>query len=178
VEKNGGRIDIHESALLNSDPSGYHVAMPFETTLIADTPGSLITIGEGCRIHGTYVHAWKKVEIGRNVLIAAGTNIVDSNGHSAAVRYARFRKHFRDQPEAITIGDFVWIGMGCAILKGVEIGECAIVSAGAVVTEPIPPFAVVAGNPAKVVHVLDRDKALPEDYPLDELSQEEGFYIY
>lgn len=54
---NKGNIDVHPSVLLNSDPVGYHVGMPFETTLIADRPDSLIKIGENTRIHGTYIHA-------------------------------------------------------------------------------------------------------------------------
>jgi len=178
IEKHGGQIEVHETTLLNSSQHGYHVGMPFETTLIADAPGALIRIGESCRIHGTYIHAWDQVLIGKKVLIAAGTNIVDSNGHSANARYARFRPHFRDSPKAITIGDFVWIGMNCIIMKGVEIGECAIVSAGSVVTESVPAFAIVAGNPAKVVRTLDPAEALPEDYPLSRLASEEDFYTY
>jgi acetyltransferase-like isoleucine patch superfamily enzyme len=178
MEKNGGTIQIHSSAVLNSAQEGYHVGMPFDTTLIADAPGALITIGENCRIHGSYIHAWKKISIGRCVLIAAGTNIVDSNGHSANVRYARFRRNFRDTPKAICIGDFVWIGMNCSILKGVEIGECAIISAGSVVKESVPPFSVVEGNPAKVIHVYDSKEALNESCSLEILAQEEGYYSY
>lgn len=178
IEKNGGRIDVHPGAFLNSYQEGYHVGMPFETTLIADAPGALIQIGDGCRIHGTYIHAWKEVIVGRKVLIAAGTNIVDSNGHSADIRYARFRQNFKDRPAGVRIGDFAWIGMNCSILKGVDIGECAIVSAGSVVKESVPPFSVVEGNPARIVHVFEPEKALPEDYPLEKISAEEGYFVY
>ena len=51
----------------------------------------------------------------------------------------------------ITIGDGVWIGARAIILPGVTIGEGAVVAAGAVVTKDVEPWAVVAGNPAKVV---------------------------
>ena len=111
-------------------------------------------------------------------MIAAGTNIVDSNGHSTNIRYARFRRNFRDKPKPIYIADFVWIGMNCSILKGVEIGECAIISAGSVVKESVPPFSVVEGNPAKVIHVYDSEEALEETYPLEKLALEEGYYNY
>jgi len=178
VERNGGTIKLHPTILLNSLQDGYHVGMPFETTLIADRPDAVIIIGENCRIHGTYVHAWKKIEIGRSVLIAAGTNIVDSNGHSGKIKYARFRQNFQDTPKEIKIGDYVWIGMNCTILKGVDIGECAIVSAGSVVRESVPPFSVVEGNPARVVHIFDSKDALEETYPLEKLSSEEGFFTY
>jgi len=178
IEKNGGRIVIHPSVLLNSLQDGYHIGMPFSTTLLADVPGSLITIGEHCRIHGCYIHAWDRIIIGRNVLIAAGTNIVDSHGHSTSIKYAKFRKNFRDRPQAICIGNFVWIGASCHILKGVEIGDCAIISAGSVVKESVPPFSVVEGNPAKVIHVYEPGEALDESFPIEKLALENDYYDY
>jgi acetyltransferase-like isoleucine patch superfamily enzyme len=178
IEREGGVVQVHPTVTLNSLQEGYHVGIPFETTLIADAPGSLISIGENCRIHGSYLHAWEKIVIGRGVLIAAGTNIVDSSGHSTNIRYARFRRNFRDKPKPILIGDFVWIGMNCSILKGVEIGECAIISAGSVVKESVPPFSVVEGNPAKVIHVYDSKEALDESFPIEILASEEGYYNY
>lgn len=51
----------------------------------------------------------------------------------------------------IVIGDHVWIGMNVIVLKGVTIGEGAVVSAGSVVTKDVPPHSLVAGVPAKVV---------------------------
>ena len=61
-----------------------------------------------------------------------------------------------EQPEAvgkggIIIGDDVWIGYRATILDGVTIGQGAVVAAGAVVTKNVPPYAVVAGIPARVV---------------------------
>ncbi|MDF1579416.1 MAG: acyltransferase [Desulfuromonadales bacterium] len=178
LERHGGRIEVDPSAFLNSLQEGYHVGMPFETTLIADAPEALIRIGEGCRIHGVYIHAWERVTLGKKVLVAAGTTIVDSNGHSTNIRHARFRQNFKDQAKPINIGDYVWIGMNSLIFKGVEIGECAIVSAGSVVKDSVPAFSVVEGNPARVVHVYDPNEALPADYPLEKLSSEKGFFIY
>lgn len=178
IGRNGGIVDVHPTVLLNSRQEGYHVGMPFETTLIADAPGALIRIGEGCRIHGAYIHAWDSIEIGRNVLIAAGTNIVDSNGHSADVKFARYRQFIKDEPRCIKIGDYVWIGMNAMILKGVEIGECSIVAAGAVVKVSVPPFTVVEGNPAKIIRKINSEECLPEGYPLEILAQEKGFYKY
>ena len=54
----------------------------------------------------------------------------------------------------IVINDYAWINFNSIILKGVTIGEGAIVAAGAVVTQDVPPFTLVAGNPAKVVKKL------------------------
>ncbi len=65
----------------------------------------------------------------------------------------------KDQPEQsadIHLGDDVWMGVNCVVLKGVSIGTGAIVAAGAVVTRDVPPFAVVAGVPAKILHFRNR----------------------
>lgn len=51
----------------------------------------------------------------------------------------------------VTIGSDVWLGSGCLILSGVEIGHGAVVGARAVVTRDVPAYAVVAGNPARVI---------------------------
>jgi len=51
----------------------------------------------------------------------------------------------------IIIGDHVWIGMNVTVLKGVTIGDGAVVAAGSMVTKDVPPHSLVAGVPAKVV---------------------------
>ena len=56
------------------------------------------------------------------------------------------------------IGDRVWIAYGVLVLPNLTIGEGAVVAAGAVVTKPVEPYAIVAGNPAKVVG--ERPKSL------------------
>ncbi len=62
----------------------------------------------------------------------------------------------------VTIGNDVWIGMESIILSGVTIGDGAVIGLRAVVTKNVPPYAVVAGNPARIVkkrfkdHIIDR----------------------
>ena len=58
----------------------------------------------------------------------------------------------------IKICDNAWIGMNCIILKGVTIGEGAIVGAGSVVTKSVPPWTIVGGNPAKVIKEISIEK--------------------
>jgi len=58
----------------------------------------------------------------------------------------------------IRICDKVWIGMNAIILKGVTIGEGAVVAAGAVVTKDVPPWTVAAGNPARVVKCIEHEQ--------------------
>ena len=59
----------------------------------------------------------------------------------------------------IRIGANSWIGFDSCILPGVTVGEGSIVGARSVVTESVPPYCVVAGNPARVVRLLDRPGA-------------------
>lgn len=54
-------------------------------------------------------------------------------------------------PKRVTIGNDVWIGRNAIVLPGVSVCDGAVVGAGAVVTKDVPPYAVVAGNPARVI---------------------------
>ena len=84
-----------------------------------------------------------------------GDQIFDlGEGFTGAADYHRCRFDFADRPPTrarITrIGNDVWIGHGAIVNAGVTIGDGAIVAAGAVVTKDVPPYAVVAGNPAVI----------------------------
>ena len=59
--------------------------------------------------------------------------------------------HDKKIMKPVLIGNNVWVGCRAIILKGVTIGEGAVVAAGAVVTKDVPPFTLVAGNPARVI---------------------------
>jgi len=63
----------------------------------------------------------------------------------------KFSTHPRAAPRRVTIGHDVWIGRSAIVLPGVSIGDGAVVGAGAVVTKSVPAYAVVAGNPAKIL---------------------------
>jgi acetyltransferase-like isoleucine patch superfamily enzyme len=68
--------------------------------------------------------------------------------------------------------------MNCSILKGVEIGECSIISAGSVVKDSVPAFCTAEGNPAKIVRRFNSEDALEVGCPLEMLSSEDGFFVY
>ena len=63
----------------------------------------------------------------------------------------------------VEIGDHAWIGAGATILPGVRVGRHAIVGAAAVVTKDVPDHAVVAGNPARVIKMLDKERCDASD---------------
>lgn len=61
----------------------------------------------------------------------------------------------------VTIGHDVWIGHGAVILPGRNVGTGAVIAAGAIVTKDVPPYAIVAGNPAKVIRSRFPDHLIP-----------------
>lgn len=101
--------------------------------------------------------------MGDDVVISWGVTIVDHNSHSLSwperandvLDWGRGTKDWQNVKIAqVQIDNKVWIGFNAIILKGVAIGEGAIVAAGAVVTKDVPPYSVVAGNPARVIRTL------------------------
>lgn len=67
----------------------------------------------------------------------------------------------------ITVGDDVWIGARAIILSGVKIGQGALICAGAVVTKDVPPYAIVAGVPAKILRMRCSEKRIQELLSID-----------
>jgi acetyltransferase-like isoleucine patch superfamily enzyme len=86
------------------------------------------------------------VEIGAGTQIAWGATVCDHDFHKT---YSNAVQNIETAP--VRIGQNVWVGMNSTILKGVEIGDNAIVAAGAVVTRSVPARSVVAGVPARIV---------------------------
>ena len=154
---NGGRIIIGDEVVLNSENRGYHVNMHSPVKLFADQPGSAITIGEKTRIHGSCLHAYASIEIGRMCLIAANCQLIDCGGHDLSFSDIDNRINTRGENHPIVIEESVWIGANSIILPGVKIGRGSVIGAGSVVTGEIPPLVVAAGNPARVVKLASSE---------------------
>lgn len=91
------------------------------------------------------------IRIGDNVLVGQSVNMHAENHVFADP--TRLIREQRVSYRGIVIEDNVWIGSRAVILDGVTVGRGAVIAAGAVVTATVPPFAVVAGVPARVVRV-------------------------
>lgn len=145
------QLFLGQGVTLNSFNDDYHVGMYSSVKIFIENKGSSIEIGENTRIHGSCIHASKKITIGRRCLIAANCNIMDSNGHKVLLGNPSMRYKSTDEPREVVIGDDVWIGMNSIILPGVTIGAGAIVAANSVVHKDIPPSVIVRGNPAEII---------------------------
>lgn len=148
------KIVLGENVTLRSDPFDYLGGMPFDTTLLVDRPEGEILIGDNCRLNGAYIHAKKSIRIGKNCVIAAGTNIIDLNGHELI---SSNRTKGEDIPKEIIIEDNVWICVNSIILKGTVIGRNSVVAANSVVKGVFPPNSLIQGNPAVVKSILPID---------------------
>jgi acetyltransferase-like isoleucine patch superfamily enzyme len=149
---NNNKLLIGNNVYLRSIKDGYQAAMPFPTTILLDIPGAIVKIGDNSRLNGVYIHAQKNIEIGYNCVIASGVQIIDTNGH---ILLSLNRTEGRDLPEKIKIGNNVWIGINAIILKGTEIGDNSVVSAGSIVKGVFPNNSLIVGNPASIAKKIN-----------------------
>lgn len=98
------------------------------------------------------------IKIEDEASIGPGVSIM---AHSGASPFHQSLKIYHEQPRQVIIGKGAWIATHAVILPGVTIGEGAIVGAGAVVSKDVPPYTIVAGNPARPVQDLQKPKKLP-----------------
>ncbi|WP_313900642.1 acyltransferase [Edaphobacter flagellatus] len=134
-----------------------------EGSLVAEREGATIIIGRNTFIGSSIVASATRIEIGDDVLISWGCTIVDHNSH--AIGWTQRKHDVRDwydgkkdwtpvEIKPVKIGNKSWLGLNVIILKGVEIGEGAIVAAGSVVVKNVPAWTIVGGNPAKVIREI------------------------
>jgi acetyltransferase-like isoleucine patch superfamily enzyme len=137
----------------------------FEGTITSDREGSSVVIGENTFIGNSSIVTAECVEIGSDVLISWGCTIADHDSHTLnwSGRTGDVRAFYDGTKNwkgvnicPVRIRDKAWIGFNVIILKGVTIGEGAVVAAGSLVTRNVPDYVLVAGNPARTIRsVLD-----------------------
>jgi len=118
---------------------------------------SRVWLGDGCKRKignnsgiGGNTTIGKNTFIGNDVMIGQDVIIITRNHEFKDISIPMSRQGFKDY-EPVIIEDDVWIGARVIVLPGVRIGKGAIVGAGAVVTEDVEPYSIVAGVPAKVI---------------------------
>ena len=129
---------------------GGRVALQRGVRIVVDS--GRLSIGAGTNVNGlgTKILCAESVTIGAGCTFSWEVQVLDNDFHAITSGGTQ-------QPSRapVVIGDRVWVGTRAVILKGVTIGDGAIVAAGAVVTKDVPPGAIVAGLPAKVVGHAD-----------------------
>ncbi len=111
-----------------------------------------IILEKGCSLNGTSITCRSTiVRIGSETIISPNVAIMDSDFHIPWPPDQRLFYSGNEHDSPVNIGKRVWIGSNAIILKGVTIGDNAVIGAGSVVVKDIPPNALAVGNPAQVV---------------------------
>jgi acetyltransferase-like isoleucine patch superfamily enzyme len=135
---NNGKIIIGDGVTLNSDNRKYHGNLYQRVKLVADGSTAILKIGENTRIHGSCLHARRRISIGRNCLIAGNCQILDSSGHDVFLDDPSDRIRSTGKSNEVIIEDNVWIGMNSLILPGAHIKAGAVIGAGSIVRGTVP----------------------------------------
>lgn len=112
---------------------------------IAVMPAARLVIGDHVWVNNRLrMRCAQSIEIGSNTTIGPDVSIADTDGHDISPSP-------RPSQASIVIGKRVWICARALLLKGISVGDGAVIAAGAIVTHDVPPATLVAGNPAKVI---------------------------
>jgi acetyltransferase-like isoleucine patch superfamily enzyme len=146
----GGRVRIGAQSIV-------HCRIAF------DGPG-VVTIGSRCFIGASHLVCHTAITIGDDTIISWGVTIADHDSHAVEWRGRRndVSEWMRGQKDwdsvniaPVELGSRVWIGFGVTILKGVTVGDGAVIAARSVVTRDVPPNVLVAGTPARIVRHIN-----------------------
>lgn len=150
-----GKIDIGSNTTIKSSFLSNLIGLYQRTVIVSRTPESIISIGENVGISGVTIYAREGVHIGRNCRIGGNTKILDNDFHPVDPQLRLEASNKNMAVKSIKIGENVFIGCNCLILKGTVIGDNTTIGAGSVVSGKIPENCVAAGNPAKVIKNLE-----------------------
>ena len=128
-------------------------------------PNAWVTLGDYALVHGARIICDAEVHIGEYALISWNVVLMDTYRVPMSVRERRLemeqvpKRQMRlacapVEAKPIRIERNVWIGFDACVLPGVTVGEGAIVGARSVVTTSVPPFTIVAGNPARIIREI------------------------
>lgn len=147
---------LREKYVMNMEPANYasigeHCNLGFDSTMVP----SNIYMDDYSRIqnHLNFISHKGKLIVKKYAAIGSGCIIIPGD-HVPTVgvpQYLAGRLHINDIDGEIVIGEDAWVGAGTILLSHCKIGRGAVVAAGAVVSKYVPPYAVVAGVPAKIV---------------------------
>jgi acetyltransferase-like isoleucine patch superfamily enzyme len=126
---------------------GSHSAL-FDDVILAGV--GEVHIGDRSTIgHNSVLVSRERIQIGNDCMLAAFCYVLDVDHEFADPEKPIRQQGLRIKP--VIVGNDVWVGAGTFILRGVTIGDGAVVAANSVVTEDVPPYSVVAGSPARVI---------------------------
>ena len=156
--KKGAQLNIGENCTIKSSFLSNLIGLSQRTIIVTRTEEAKIEIGNNVGISAATIYARKGIFIGDNTLIGANVKIIDNDFHPIEVEARNL-----DVKEKIGTREvFIWrdcfIGCNSLVLKGSKIGDGCVVGAGSVVAGVFQDNCVIAGNPARVIKVLQEDE--------------------
>lgn len=136
-----------------------------EGELLVFYQGGQIDIGTACYVGpGSRIWSCASISIGDRVLISHNVSVIDSRTHplTPGLRHRQFMEmQSTSTPSRYDLGEMpvviesdVWIAGGASILRGVRVGQGAVVAGGAMVLNDVPPYTIFGGNPGRVIRAL------------------------
>jgi acetyltransferase-like isoleucine patch superfamily enzyme len=150
----GSQMLMGSGLEMRSWPTSNPLAPNHPVVLATRSPVAVLRIGRDVGMTSATLVAAEEIEIGDRVLIGANSVIVDTDFHPLDPD-TRHRVMLAGRHRPVVVEDDAFVGMNALILKGVRIGSGAVVAAGSVVVSDVPPGAIVAGNPARIVGDLE-----------------------
>lgn len=193
----GDGIQIYRNAWLHSSACGKNVSIGDDSIVERCTLGDYVIVNRRCYVNDSTIGDFSIVGlnsmvrpsvIGKFCEIAQYVDVGGKNHDYKKItsfRKTRFtqalsgeRPHYPPPASRTEIGNDVWIASGARVLRKAKVGDGACIGAGAVVTKDVPPYAIVAGVPAKIIKYRFPDKFIEEllkikwwDWPIDILIE-------
>jgi len=145
----GASVVLREGVRINSSPASNPVIGRSRSALCAISPGAVLDVGKGVGMSGVCLCAAQSLIIGEDTIIGADALITDTDFHLPLPGWKWSSDAFAAS-KPIVIGRGCFIGARAIILKGVTLGDGAVVAAGALVTRDVPAAHLAIGNPARI----------------------------
>ena len=152
-----------ERALVMGEASG-----AYDRTTFAVGARGRVTVGAYTVLNATTLVCNERITIGAHCLLAWGSVVTDTwapaslEARRRALHAAAADPHRRltpvSSPRPVTLEDNVWIGFDAVVLPGVTIGRGAVIGCKTIVRESVPPYAVVVGDPARIIRMLEPEE--------------------
>lgn len=127
----------------------------YQRSIILARAGGRIVLEEDVRLSGTTIYSRDSIHIGKHTSIGGNTKIFDHDFHPIDPQERLDHPNSGMKTKPVVIGENVFIGCNCIILKGSQIGNNCVIGAGAVVAGKFEDNCVIAGNPARVVRQIE-----------------------
>lgn len=150
----GAEVSIGDHATFTSRPADNPVGLTKPCSVCVGD-GARLTVGDHCGFSGVSICCVREIHIGHHLTCGGNVFIWDTDFHPLDAAARRRNDRAAVQTAPVRIGDDVFIGANATVLKGVTIGDRAVIAAGSMVTKDVPADEIWGGNPARFLKRAD-----------------------